>query len=134
MHIYVTVYMCICNWTRTQNHLVLKRTLNHLAKLECGFTLKRVRDMTRTYSHFYSSLLISFDFIKNAQKYQSKYFHQQSKQKQKMFGTFSLRIKTIRFFYLIHLCNIATQMQIERLFKNKQKCIKIWLKIKKNLT
>ena len=23
-----------CNWTRTQNHLVLKRTLNHLAKLE----------------------------------------------------------------------------------------------------
>ena len=38
----------ICNWTRTQNHLVLKRTLNHLVKLE---TLKRVRDMTRTYSH-----------------------------------------------------------------------------------
>ena len=46
-----------------------------------------------------------------------------------MFGTFSLRIKTIRLFYLIH--PIATQMQIERLFKNKQKCIKIWLKIKK---
>ena len=22
-----------CNWTRTQNHLVLKRTLNHLARL-----------------------------------------------------------------------------------------------------
>ena len=22
-----------CNWTRTQNHLVIKRTLNHLAKL-----------------------------------------------------------------------------------------------------
>ena len=22
-----------CNWTRTHNHLVLKRTLNHLAKL-----------------------------------------------------------------------------------------------------
>ena len=22
-----------CNWTRIQNHLVLKRTLNHLAKL-----------------------------------------------------------------------------------------------------
>ena len=77
------------NWTRTQNHLVLKRTLNHFAKLiecsfknyvalgsspvavtspsdsvptsskkfldiqtiiECGFTLKSVRDMTRTYS------------------------------------------------------------------------------------
>ena len=90
-----------CNWTRTQNHLVLKRTLNHLAKLakwsscvlstylygafdciflschvrvflschvapasskefldiqatvECGFTLKRVRDMTRTYSQMH---------------------------------------------------------------------------------
>ena len=71
------------NWTRTQNHLVLKQTLNHLAKLvlglspvavtspsdfapalskefldiqatiECGFTLKRVRDMTRTYSQMY---------------------------------------------------------------------------------
>ena len=47
-----------CNWTRTQNHLVLKQTLNHLAKLtkwlsnyiECGFTPKRVRDMTKTYS------------------------------------------------------------------------------------
>ena len=25
--------ICDCNWTRTQNHLVLKRTLNHLAKL-----------------------------------------------------------------------------------------------------
>ena len=24
--------VCDCNWTRTQNHLVLKRTLNHLAK------------------------------------------------------------------------------------------------------
>ena len=24
------------NWTRTHNHLVLKRTLNHLAKLACG--------------------------------------------------------------------------------------------------
>ena len=23
-----------CNWTRTQNHLVCKRTLNHLAKLK----------------------------------------------------------------------------------------------------
>ena len=57
------------NWTRTQNHLVLKQTLNHAvtspsdftpalskefldiqAPIECGFTLKRVRDMTRTYS------------------------------------------------------------------------------------
>ena len=27
-----------CNWTQTQNHLVRKRTLNHLAKLECSFT------------------------------------------------------------------------------------------------
>ena len=76
-----------CNWTQTHNHLVRKRTLNHLAKLanlvfnyelsgcgfesscshlnfrfrtcfldiqaiiECGFPLKRVRDMIRTYSH-----------------------------------------------------------------------------------
>ena len=24
-----------CNWTRTQNHLVRKQTLNHLAKLAC---------------------------------------------------------------------------------------------------
>ena len=36
-----------CNWTRTQNHLGRKRTLN--STIECGFTLKRVRDMTRTY-------------------------------------------------------------------------------------
>ena len=53
-----------CNWTRTQNHLVLKRTLNHLAKLdiqatiECGFTLKRVRDMTRTYRVVQCALIL----------------------------------------------------------------------------
>ena len=83
------------NWTRTHNHLVRKRTLNHLTKLailailakwlsvyelsgcglessysqldfapasskeildiqatiKCGFTLKRVSDMTKRYSH-----------------------------------------------------------------------------------
>ena len=77
-----TINLYDCNWTRTQNHLVLKRTLNHLAKLavtspsdfapgsskefldiqaaiECGFTLKRVRDMTRTYSQ-YKSLILRF--------------------------------------------------------------------------
>ena len=74
------------NWTRTHNHLVHKRTLNHLAKLakwlwvrvqlqslkfqnfapasskefleiqatvECGLTLKRVRDMIRTYNQLH---------------------------------------------------------------------------------
>ena len=25
--------LCDCNWTRTQNHLVRKRTLNHLGSL-----------------------------------------------------------------------------------------------------
>ena len=39
-----------CNGTRTQNHLVQKRTLNHLAKL---VTLKCVRDMIRTYSQMH---------------------------------------------------------------------------------
>ena len=55
----------VYNWTRTQNHLVLKRTLNHLAKLECGFTLKRVRDMTRTYSQWFTRLkfLKSYNFL-----------------------------------------------------------------------
>ena len=28
-----TMKLSDCNWTRTQNHLVLKRTLNHLTKL-----------------------------------------------------------------------------------------------------
>ena len=28
-----SVQLSDCNWTRTQNHLVCKRTLNHLAKL-----------------------------------------------------------------------------------------------------
>ena len=27
------IIVCDCNWTRTHNHLVHKRTLNHLAKL-----------------------------------------------------------------------------------------------------
>ena len=59
-----------CNGIRTQNHLVRKRTLNHLAKLnsvavtqtsdivpvsgkEFRFTLKRARDMIRTYSQMH---------------------------------------------------------------------------------
>ena len=30
----ITIFgYCDCNWTRTHNHLVHKRTLNHLAKL-----------------------------------------------------------------------------------------------------
>ena len=33
LHYVPTIFMHDCNWTRTQNHLVLKRTLNHLAKL-----------------------------------------------------------------------------------------------------
>ena len=45
-----------CNEIRTRNHLLCKRTLKHLAKLaknrkqSVEFTLKRVRDMIRTYS------------------------------------------------------------------------------------
>ena len=31
--IYNNNYLYDCNWTRTRNHFVLKRTLNHLAKL-----------------------------------------------------------------------------------------------------
>ena len=45
------------NWTRTHNHLVYQRTLNHLAKLAkwltSRFTLKRVRYMTRTHSQMH---------------------------------------------------------------------------------
>ena len=79
---------CDCNWIRTQNHVVLKWTLNHLAKLtkwlscvlstylygafdcmflschvriwqsgKCGFNLKCVRDMTRTYSQLFRHYL-----------------------------------------------------------------------------
>ena len=33
-----TYLLSDCNWTQIQNHLVLKRTLNHLVKLvECSF-------------------------------------------------------------------------------------------------
>ena len=30
---HIPLQLLYCNWTRTQNHLVLKRTLNRLAKL-----------------------------------------------------------------------------------------------------
>ena len=94
-----------CNWTRTHNHLVRKRTLNHLAKLailailakwlivyelsgcgfessysqldfapasskeildiqatiKCGFTLKRISDMTKRYSHLKKKLIFFFN-------------------------------------------------------------------------
>ena len=43
--------LCDCNWTQICNHLVQKRTLNHLAKFTlCGFTSKHVRDLIKTYS------------------------------------------------------------------------------------
>ena len=54
-----------CNWTRTHNHLVHKRTLNHLAKL--------VRDMIRTYSKMFRFIkkvfvivMTLFSFLFNA--------------------------------------------------------------------
>ena len=69
-----------CNWTRTHNHLVHKRTPNYFAKpfnhfapasskefldiqatIECGFTLKRVRDMIRTFSR----LILHTNFSKS---------------------------------------------------------------------
>ena len=54
-----------CNWTRTQNHLVRKRTtLNHLAKY--GFTRKRVRDMRRKYSQL-SFLMEVARYVQNTQ-------------------------------------------------------------------
>ena len=61
----VNIFTGDCNWTRTQNHLVRKRTLNHFslasskeflgiqATIAYGFTPKCVRGMTKTYSHFY---------------------------------------------------------------------------------
>ena len=33
-------FSCDCNWTRTHNHLVRKRTLNHLAKLALKLKLR----------------------------------------------------------------------------------------------
>ena len=82
--LFITFSICDCNWTRTQNHLVLKRTLNHLAKLskefldiqatvECGFTLKRVRDMTRTYSLFDM-------FTQSIKFYYTLYYHELRKE------------------------------------------------------
>ena len=39
--VYVKTNTYDCNWTRTQNHLVLKRTLNHLAKLAIWASLAK---------------------------------------------------------------------------------------------
>ena len=36
-----------CNWTRTHNHLVRKRTINHLAKLACLIRCLSVRLRTK---------------------------------------------------------------------------------------
>ena len=54
------IFLSDCNWTRTHVHLVRKRALNHLecGAIECGFTLKRVRDMTRTCSHNIFNLIV----------------------------------------------------------------------------
>ena len=35
----IVLYLNHCNWTRTHNHLVRKRTLNHLAKLTSEHTV-----------------------------------------------------------------------------------------------
>ena len=37
-----------CNWAPVSS----KEFLDIQANIECGFTVKRVRDMTRTYSHY----------------------------------------------------------------------------------
>ena len=50
------LFISDCSGTRTHNHLVLKRVLNQATK-ECGFTLKRVHDMIRTYSRAYTAYL-----------------------------------------------------------------------------
>ena len=51
-----------CNWARTQNHLVLKRTLYHLAKLAkwSSCVLKRIRDMIKTYSQELYSVYVMY--------------------------------------------------------------------------
>ena len=50
---------------RIRNQLVHKRTPNHLDKLECRFTLKRVRDMIITFSYvsicFLKALIVIFE-------------------------------------------------------------------------
>ena len=71
--LFITFSICDCNWTRTQNHLVLKRTLDIQATIECGFTLKRVRDMTRTYSLFDM-------FTQSIKFYYTLYYHELRKQ------------------------------------------------------
>ena len=52
-----------CNWTRTHNHLVHKRTLNYLAKMWQPFDMIRTYsqiDCTDKYSQHSSKLLLFF--------------------------------------------------------------------------
>ena len=61
---YSTILLNDCNWTRTQNHLVLKRTLNHLAKLaiiKCLCTL--AASLLSLENHFVTSKHLSQNII-----------------------------------------------------------------------
>ena len=65
-------FSSVCNWTRTLNPLVRKRTLNDLAKLaERDMTRTCVRDMTRTYSHLAVWFLIFIPLSVSFQKLSS---------------------------------------------------------------
>ena len=65
-------FSSVCNWTRTLNPLVRKRTLNDLAKLaERDMTRTCVRDMTRTYSHLAVWFLIFIPLLVSFQKLSS---------------------------------------------------------------
>ena len=65
-YLFIENKFCDCNWTRTQNPeppASSKEFVDIQATIECGFTLKRVRDMTRTYNKIIC-LTVTIDITK----------------------------------------------------------------------
>ena len=52
-------YLSDCSWTRTQNHLVRKRTLNHLAK---HTVLSDIAELVPG-AYFGRTILVILDFL-----------------------------------------------------------------------
>ena len=89
-------YLSDCNWTRTNNHLVRKRTLNHLAKL----TLKRLSCVVSAYLYGAFDCMFLSCHVRVSEWIQTKWL--------------SVRLRTKWLWVRVQLQSL--KLQISRLF------------------
>ena len=133
-----------CNWTRTQNHLVLKRTLNHLAKYRVW-----IHSETRTWHdkniqlkkltsifYFHTSLWCLKRFYKGIKRFEAL---QRSAKKNirlsEMHGTLRVILHEIKFSFMFYQDVLIDKKNVTHILqdKNLEKALIYWHKIFLNL-